>query len=74
MVKVEKCMHKQKCDFEGCPNLATYSISTRRLVRHEFGFCENCMKELYEYFSKMYVPKGVESAFKKNVKRRKDEK
>ena len=73
-MKVEKCQHKVKCDFMGCSNLADYYVSTRGFVRNEFAFCSSCMKELFEELSKLYVPKAIESHFKPNRKRRKDEK
>ncbi len=75
MEKVEKCLHKVKCDFNGCRNLANYYVSTRGFIKNEFAFCENCMKELFEELSKTFVPKAIESHFKPNraVKRRKNE-
>lgn len=73
-MKVEKCQHKVKCDFMGCGNLADYYVSTRGFVRNEFAFCSHCMKGLFEELSKLYVPKAIESHFKPNRKRRKDEK
>ena len=73
-MKVEKCQHRVKCDIMGCRNLADYYVSTRGFVKNEFAFCANCMKGLFEELSKLYVPKAIESHFKPNRKRRKDEK
>ena len=73
-MKVEKFQHRVKCDFMGCRNLADYYVSTRGFVKNEFAFCANCMKGLFEELSKLYVPKAIESHFKPNRKRRKDEK
>lgn len=74
-MKVEKCEHKVKCDFGGCRNLASYYLSTRGLFKNEFAFCEDCMRKLFEELSKIFVPKAVESHFKPNrTKRRNNEK
>lgn len=69
-MKIEKCQHKVKCDFDGCKNLADYYVSTRGFFRNEFAFCKSCMNELFEDLSKIFVPKAIESHFKPNRKRR----
>lgn len=75
-MKIEECKHRIKCDFEGCKNLAKYSFSTRGILRRELAFCEDCMKGMFECFSKISVPKAVETPFKlnKRLKRSKNEK
>ncbi|MBR1890395.1 MAG: hypothetical protein IJ817_01750 [Clostridia bacterium] len=44
--------------------MAKYSFSTKGFIRHDLVFCEDCMKKMFECFSKMCVPKAVESPFK----------
>ena len=73
-MQIEKCVHKCKCDFAGCNNLAQYSFSTKGLIKRELCFCEDCLMGMYEEISKMKTPKGTKSPFKLNERlRRKDE-
>ena len=73
-MQIEKCLQKTKCDFVGCNNLASYSLSTKGILKRELCFCENCLMEMYETIGKLKVPKGVKSPFKQNERlRRKDE-
>ena len=53
--------------------MAQFYVSTRGLFKNEFAFCEECMQKLFEELSKIFVPKAIESHFKPNRKRRKDE-
>jgi len=70
-VKVEICKHQLKCDFYGCRNMAKYSFSTKGFIRRDLVFCEDCMKAMFECFSKICVPKGVEAPFKEKRKKEK---
>lgn len=63
-MKMTRCMPNLKCDFYGCKNNAKYAFSTKGFLRKELVFCDDCMKGMFECFSKNLVPKGVESAFK----------
>jgi len=63
-MKMEVCRHQICCDFYGCKNMAKYSFSTKGFIRRDLVFCEDCMKEMFECFSKVCVPKAVESPFK----------
>ena len=73
-MQIEKCLQKTKCDFVGCNNLASYSLSTKGILRRELCFCENCLMEMYEAIGKEKVPKGIKSPFKQNERlRRKNE-
>lgn len=69
-MKMEICKHPLKCDFVGCDNLAKYSFSTKGLFRRELVFCEKCMLEMFECFSKVVVPKPIQAPFKKVKKER----
>ncbi len=70
-MKMEICKTQLKCDFIGCKNLAKYSFSTKGFVRRELVFCEDCMKKMFECFSKTLVPKAVDSPFKNKRKKEK---
>ncbi len=70
-MKLELCRHQLKCDFYGCKNLAKYSFSTKGFIRHDLVFCEDCMRGMFECFSKMCVPKPIDAPFK--AKKRKKE-
>lgn len=63
-MRMEICRHQLKCDFYGCKNLARYSFSTKGFVRKDLVFCDDCMKKMFECFSKVCVPKAVEAPFK----------
>ncbi len=67
-MKMERCRHEMKCDFYGCKNMAKYSFSMKGFLRRDLMFCEDCMKSMFECFSKECVPKAIESPFKKKRK------
>lgn len=69
-MKMQICKNHVCCDFYGCKNMAKYSFSTKGFVRRDLVFCEDCMKKMFECFSKEFVPKAVVSPFsgKKNKK------
>ena len=73
-MELNKCKHIVKCDFIGCNNLATYSFSTKGLIKRDLCFCNDCLKGMYECISKTQVPKGTESPFKLNKRLKNDEK
>lgn len=64
-MKMQLCRREQCCDFSGCKNLAKYSFSTKGFLRKDLAFCEDCMKGMFECFSKVCVPKSVDAPFKK---------
>lgn len=68
-MKMELCTHNVKCDFYGCKNLAKYSFSTKGFLRKDLVFCEDCMKQMFECFSKQVVPKPVEAPYKRKKDR-----
>jgi hypothetical protein len=63
-MKMEICKNLLKCDFDGCKNMAKYSFSTKGFIRHDIVFCEDCMKKMFECFSKVCVPKPIDAPFK----------
>ena len=63
-MKMDICRNQIKCDFYGCKNMAKYSFSTKGFIRRDLVFCEDCMKKMFECFSKEVVPKPVEAPFK----------
>lgn len=73
-MQISKCSHKQKCDFYGCQNLATYCFSTKRLIKKDLCFCDECLIGMYECIAKTIIPKGTTSPFKLNKRLKKDEK
>lgn len=68
-MKMSECNGQIKCDFYGCTNLAKYSFSTKGFLKRELNFCDGCMKEMFECFSKACVPKPVEAPFKRKTKK-----
>lgn len=70
-MKMEECKNLLKCDFYGCKNMARYSFSTKGFIRRDLVFCEDCMKKMFESFSKVCVPKSIDAPFK-NRKIRKE--
>lgn len=73
-MEIFKCKHTVKCDFAGCNNLAEFSFSMKGLIKRDLCFCEECLKSMFECFSKMQIPKGIESPFKLNKRLKKNEK
>lgn len=71
-MQIEKCVHKTKCDFAGCNNLADYSLSTKGILKRDLCFCEDCLKGIYEAVAKMQTPKGTKSPFKLNERLRRN--
>ncbi len=69
-MRIDICKNQLKCDFYGCKNLAKYSFSTKGFIRRDLVFCEDCMKKMFECFSKLMVPKPIDAPFKKNKKER----
>ena len=63
-MRMEICKHQLNCDFYGCKNMAKYSFSTKGFIRRDLVFCEDCMKKMFECFSKECVPKAVQEPFK----------
>lgn len=63
-MKMQMCKHQMFCDFYGCKNLAKYSFSTKGFLRRDLVFCESCMKEMFECFSKQCIPKAIDAPFK----------
>ena len=68
-MKMEICKHQLKCDFYGCNNLAKYSFSIKGFIRRDLVFCEDCMKQMFECFSKEVVPKPVKTPYKRAKKK-----
>ncbi|MBP3431679.1 MAG: hypothetical protein J6K39_02365 [Clostridia bacterium] len=68
-MKMEMCKHQLKCDFYGCKNMAKYSFSTKGFIRKDLVFCDDCMKKMFECFSKTMVPKPIEAPFKGRKKK-----
>ena len=71
-MEINKCVHKAKCDFYGCNNLAEYSFSTKGIIKRDLCFCGECLKGMYAAIAKMQVPKGTTSPFKLNKKLRRE--
>jgi len=69
-MKMELCKHQLKCDFYGCKNLAKYSFSTKGFLKKDLVFCEDCMKGMFECFSKAVVPKSIDAPFKEKRTRK----
>ena len=69
-MKMQICKHQIGCDFYGCKNMAKYSFSTKGFIRRDLSFCDDCMKEMFECFSKRCVPKPVQAPFKVRTKKK----
>lgn len=72
-MELVKCVHKVKCDFDGCSNLAEYSFSVKGIFRHELCFCSKCMQDMASCIAKLNTPKSIESKFKLNKRLKKNE-
>ncbi len=58
-MEIKKLNSDVKCDMGMCRNKATYSIgNSLSLLKHRINLCEDCTKELYEQFSRLFVPKS----------------
>lgn len=71
-MEISKCVHKSKCDFYGCKNLAQYSFSVKGIIKRDLCFCEECLKGMYNAIGKLQTPKGTTSPFKLNKKLRRE--
>ena len=67
-MKIQMCKTSVKCDIYKCKNMAKYSITTKGFLKHEFVFCEDCMKKMFECFSKEMVPKSINAPYKRLFK------
>lgn len=67
-MKIQPCEKDLKCDILGCENKAKYCFAIKSVWHKNFVFCENCMHEMFDCFSKNIIPKGVEAPFKRNRK------
>lgn len=70
-MKIEKINRPIKCDFYGCTRMAKYGFSTKGFLRRELVFCEDCMKEMFECFSKEMVPRAIDPPYKTEKRRKK---
>ncbi len=71
-MEIKECLHKVKCDFYGCNNLAKYSFSTKGVIKRDLCFCEECLKGMYNEIAKLQKPRTVKSPFKLNKKLRRE--
>ena len=55
-MEIKECIHKVKCDFYGCNNLAKYSFSTKGVIKRDLCFCEECLKGMYNEIAKLQKP------------------
>ena len=67
-MEIEKCQKKIKCDFNGCKNMAEFSISTKKVFSSKMHFCKECLNGLYLEIGKKLVPKAPKTPFKKGEK------
>ena len=67
---ITKITHKTKCDYAGCKNMAEVMISSESDIKKKMCFCQECLKAMYEAYSKDVTPKAVEAPFKKQKKLR----
>lgn len=72
-MEIFEVKHLVKCDFNGCNNLAKYSFSTKRLLKKDLCFCEDCLRQMYEIIAKMQKPRSVSSPFRLNKRMKKYE-
>lgn len=71
-MEINECKHKAKCDFLGCNNFAQYSFSTKGVLRRDLSFCGECLKGMYQAIGRMQTPKGLESPYKINKRKRRE--
>ena len=65
-MEVSKIKSRVRCDIGLCKNNAVYVIGGKGVMpNRKLYICEECMKQLYEQFSAVMVPKSPENLIKK---------
>ncbi len=67
-MKIIKIAYKTKCDFPGCKNLATCTISDEVDLGKKLGLCDECLNSIYESVAKSLIPKSIDAPFKRQKK------
>ena len=67
-MNVLKLLHKSKCDFFGCKNMAEIEIKDDLDSKKKMVFCLECLDKIGNVFLKNKTPKALESPFKKQKK------
>lgn len=69
-MEINSVLHKTKCDFSGCKNMAEIEIKSKNDSKMKMVFCKNCLQNLTNAYQKATTPKAVEAPFKKQKKLR----
>lgn len=58
-MEIKKQQLKLKCDIPGCRNLSEFIIQNKNIFgSSKICFCDNCFKEIYEFYAKIITPKS----------------
>lgn len=65
-MEIKTTVYKVKCDVAGCKNHASYFIENKGfLLDRSIYLCENCIKEIYNWYSQKVTPKGISNMLNK---------
>ena len=68
-MEIEKCEKSIKCDFYGCPDMAEYTLKTKKIMGSKMYFCESCLTQLYKAIGTFIIPKSPKTPFKQIKKK-----
>ena len=63
-------LHKTKCDFSGCKNMAEKEIKDENDDKKKMVLCKDCLENMLLAYLKQTTPKALQSPFKKQKKLR----
>lgn len=69
-MQVEQVIHKTKCDFSGCKNLAQFELKDEIDNKKKIVLCEVCLQNIGKAYLKLTTPKQPQSPFKNQKKLR----
>ncbi len=68
-MKIVSVNIKIKCDIAGCKQFADYAITSKGFFADKnLYICDNCMKQMHNWYSQKVVPKSPNNFLNKNKK------
>ena len=65
-MEIKETVYKVKCDVAGCRNQALYYIENKGfLLDKSIYLCEHCVEEIYDWYAKKVIPKGISNMLNK---------
>ncbi len=63
-MEIKSQQQKIKCDVPGCKNKANYVVENKTFFfNNQLNLCEDCVKEIYEWYAKKTTPKSPVNMF-----------